>query len=808
MYAEILLPLNLEKTLYYSVPQMFTDKINIGIRVVVELRGQLYTALVFSILDKIEDRYSTKEIIDILDDNPCVNNYQLTLWKWIAEYYCCTMGEVMRVALPSALKIESDTKIELINSQDSDCELNDEEFIICEALRNCKEITVNDVANILDKKKVMPTLNKMIDKGLIGIFKEYSQRYTPKIEPFIFAYTEEKFVENAIIATKKREKQRILIMAFLSLGGEKNGIGKKKLLNYSGISSSVLDTLVKNKILKIKNLEVERIKGQSADEPIKALSDIQDKAKNDILKGFENGKTVLLHGVTGSGKTEIYVDLIRSVIEKGGQALYLLPEIALTTQLISRLKKYFGEKIGVYHSKYSDLQRAEIWNRVSGNVKNRFDIIIGARSAIFLPFENLKMIIVDEEHDSSFKQTDPAPRYNARDTALVLGNICGANVLLGSATPAVESFFNAQEDKYQLVTLNKRYDNVPLPEISIVNIKDAYASGKMKGHFSQELIDAINDSLDRKEQVILFQNRRGYAPMVECRDCGYTPQCSHCDVSMTYHKNSDSMRCHYCGYSVPRPVVCPKCGSIRLDTKGFGTEQVQIEAEELFPDAKILRMDSDTTSGKNSYQNIITAFENQEANILIGTQMLSKGLDFDHVSLVGILNADNTFKNESFRAYERGFQLLSQVSGRSGRKSQGQVLIQTYEPLHPVIQNVISYNYTSMYESILAERSKFFYPPFCRMARIVFKHKDPNVVSVGADLYANELKNKWKGEVLGPEFYHIPRINNLYIKHLYLKFPPYVSLSGTKTALRRLADILTNAKEYKSLRIIIDIDPS
>ncbi|MDD4819928.1 MAG: primosomal protein N' [Flavobacteriales bacterium] len=807
MNAEILLPLNLEKTLSYSVPEVFREKISIGMRVVVELRGRLYTAIVVSLTKDNEDNLASKEIIDILDDSPCVNTLQLRLWKWIAEYYCCTTGEVMRAALPSALKIESDTKIELLQKQWSDTELNDDEYIICEALENSQEITVKDVVDILGKKNVMPTLNRMMNNGLICIFKEYVERYRPKTENFVFAVNENNFAENAINATEKREKQRTLIMAFLSLNGLNKGVSKKKLLDYSGVSSAVLDTLIKNKILKIVSLEVDRIKGESADNPIKELSDEQKNAEKEILNGFEKGKTVLLHGVTGSGKTEIYVDIIRSVIEKGGQVLYLLPEIALTTQLISRLKKYFGEKIGVYHSKYNDMQRAEVWNRTGKAAKNRFDIIIGARSAIFLPFENLKLIIVDEEHDSSFKQTDPAPRYNARDTALILGKISGSNVLLGSATPAVESFFNALDNKYQLVSLEKRYGDVPLPHISVVNIKDAYALKQMNGHFSIQLIEAINTTLENKEQVILFQNRRGYAPVVECRDCGWTPKCSHCDVSMTYHKHSDNMRCHYCGYSSARPVVCPVCGSVRLETKGFGTEQVQIEAEKLFPDAKILRMDLDTTGAKNSYQNIITTFENREADILIGTQMLSKGLDFDHVALVGILNADNTFKNESFRAYERGYQLLSQVSGRSGRKNEGEVIIQTYDPLHPVIQNVISSDYISMYHSVIGERKNFFFPPFCRMARIVFKHKNIDTVNIAADLYTQELKKVWTGEVLGPEFYHIPRINSLYIKHIYLKFPSEVSLSGTKKTLRYLADVLSCTKEYRSLRITIDIDP-
>lgn len=812
-YVEILLPLNISTCMTYVMPEGCIFGGNYGKRVAVELKGAIYTGIILAEHRNAPQGYEPKRVIEILDEEPAVNARQIDLWRWTASYYACTMGEVMRAALPSALKIESSTKIELLDHSAPETELSDDEFMVCEALENNKNLTVDDVSSILGRKNVLPLLRKMMQKGLVSVFREYAERYRPHMENFVYIcgsyFSEEGGTEKAMEATARSDKQRALLMAALGIKAQgKEPLTRKELTEYCGTSPAVLDTLVKKGILEVRREETDRIKGRPSDKPIKSLSAEQEQALKKIKDCFVDGKTALLHGVTGSGKTEIYVRLIKETLEKGGQVLYLLPEIALTTQLVGRLKQYFGEKIGVYHSKYNDMQRAEVWQRVKSDGGNRFDIIMGARSAVFLPFDKLSLVIVDEEHEQSYKQQDPAPRYHARDTAMVLASISGAYVVLGSATPSVESYYNASQGKYSLVSLPHRYADVALPEINVVNIKEAYAAGKMKGHFSHELIERTREAIDGGRQVILFQNRRGYAPVVECLDCGWTPQCRHCDVSLTYHKHSDNMRCHYCGYSEPRPQRCPQCGSARLDTKGFGTEQVETEAAKLFPQARILRMDLDTTGGKNSYQSIITSFENGQADILIGTQMIAKGLDFGNVSLVGILNADNSFKNADFRAFERGYQLLSQVAGRAGRRERGQVVLQTYEPEHEVVRNVMSGDYASMYCEVIKHRQQFTYPPFCRMIRVVLRHRETETLDAAGAVFAEQMRRILPDNILGPDYYHIPRINSLYIKHLYIKLPQDVSLKGVKEYLTKLSSAFSSSREYRAVRITIDVDPA
>ena len=805
MYADILLPLNIENALTYHVSEALCDDIAVGKRVVVELRRGIYTGLVVKVNTPKPDSYLPKDIIEILDDRPCVNINSLKLWHWVAKYYCCTTGEVMRAALPSAMKIESTTKIEINSSFEDESLLNDQQFLIYEALGNNGELSIDDVAEILNKKHVIPIIKDMIDKGAVSIFKEYNERYRPKTENYLYLHPSFD-AEVAMNLTKRSAKQRDALMAYLSLS-QKGRVRKKDIIDYANVSYPVIDALIKKEILVQRVENIDRITDKRETSEIKSLSDAQKKALENIETGFRDNKTVLLHGVTGSGKTEIYIDLISRTIEKGGQCLYLLPEIALTAQLIERLKKHFGARVGVYHSKYNDMERAEVWLRSMSRDENRFDVIIGARSAVFLPFDDLRLVIIDEEHDPSFKQADPAPRYNGRDTALVAAQIYGANVLMGSATPAVESYYNATSGKYHLVRLTERYQGVNLPQITTVNIREAYATGDMRGHFSTTLINGIKDALLSSRQVLLFQNRRGHSPIVECLQCGWVAECSHCDVSLTYHSNTDSMKCHYCGYEQSRPRTCPVCGGMHLDTRGLGTQQVEEEARRLFPDARILRMDSDTTTGKESHTRIINAFEKGEADILIGTQMVSKGLDFDRVALVGILNGDNTFKSSDFRSYERGFQMLCQISGRAGRKDTGRVILQTYDPTHTVIRNVCRTDYENMYHDIMRERSEFYYPPLCRMIRVVLRHKDPHILDVACRTYSSWLSQLYQGTIIGPQDNHIPRINNLYIKHLFIKIPQRENPAVVKEVIRRVTGALTREKSFRTVRITIDVDP-
>lgn len=805
MYADILLPLNIENTLTYHVPEGMRGDIAVGKRVVVELRRGVYTGLIVDTNVKKPDTYIPKDIIEILDREPCVSRNCLKLWNWVGRYYCCTSGEVMRAALPSAMKIESTTKLELNGDFKDESILTDEQFLIYEALGNNSELSIDDVAQILDRKNVIPIIKDMIDKGAVSIFKEYNERYRPKSESYLYLHPSFE-IEEAMKLTKRSSRQREALLAFLSLNND-GRVKRKDLTGLHGITYATIDALVKKEILELKIENIDRLNAEGQTSEIKTLSMAQQKALEEIERGFDEEKTVLLHGVTGSGKTEIYIDLISRTIEKGGQCLYLLPEIALTTQLIERLKKHFGSRVGVYHSKYNDMERAEVWLRTMSQKENRFDVIIGARSAVFLPFNDLRLVIIDEEHDPSFKQMDPAPRYNGRDTALVLAHMCGAKVLMGSATPAIESYHNTTSGKYHLVELKERYQGVIMPSITLVNIREAYSTASMKGHFSTTLIEGIKDALSSSRQVILFQNRRGHSPIVECLQCGWVAQCSHCDVSLTYHSHSDSMKCHYCGYEQSRPRTCPVCGGMHLDTKGLGTQQVEEEARRLFPDARILRMDSDTTTGKDSHLRIITAFEKGEADILIGTQMVSKGLDFDRVALVGILNADNTFKSSDFRSYERGFQMLCQISGRAGRKDAGRVILQTYDPTHPVIRNITRTDYINMYHEIMRERKEFYYPPYCRMIRVVLRHKDPYTLDVASRTFASWLSQLYRGTIIGPEDNPIPRINNLYIKQLYIKIPMGENPSGVKDIIRRVSSAITREKTFRTVRITIDVDP-
>ena len=825
LFVDVLLPLPVKGTFTYRVPFLLNDEIRKGQRVVVQFgRKKLYTALVLNIHEKVPETYSVKYILSILDPIPIVNDVQMNFWKWMSEYYLCTKGEVMNVALPSALKLASESSIILHPEFDGEISgLSERERNITEALHNRSKLTISEATEIAELQKIFPLIKNLIEKKVILVEEEIHDSYKPKKETFVRLSEKYKDEENLKVLFEELSirafKQLELLMSFIKLTENdiQNGEVKRPLLLKSvNGSASQINSLVKKGIFEIKTKTSSRLEireSSSSAEEIE-LNQYQKKSFEEINNAFKEKDVVLFHGVTSSGKTEIYIKLIKEVIAKGKQVLYLLPEIALTTQIISRLQKYFGENIGVYHSKYSNNEKVEIWNNVlnnqykSKNQKNSYKIIIGPRSAMFLPFNNLGLVIVDEEHDTSYKQYDPAPRYNARDSAVYLAIMHKAKAILGSATPSLESYFNTQTGKYKLVELMHRYGGVQMPEIKIANLKQEIRQKTMKSHFSSFLIDHIKQALEDKKQIILFQNRRGFSLRLECEVCNWVPECLNCDVTLTYHKHNNQLRCHYCGYSTKVPDKCPSCGSTALMMKGFGTEKVEDDLSIILPEARIERMDLDTTRSKYSYQRIINSFEEREIDILVGTQMVTKGLDFDNVSVVGILNADNLLSFPDFRSQERSFQLMAQVSGRAGRKGkQGTVIIQTYNPKHQTIQNVINNDYNKMYLSELSDRYKFNYPPYYKLILLKLFHKDYHDLNKGASYLAKILKQKFGKRVLGPEYPLVSRIKNRYIKTILIKVEREVSVKQLKSELLNEIENFRSHNEHKKIHVVIDVDP-
>ncbi len=779
-------------------------------RVAVEFgKSKVYTALVYSIHNEAPIGYEAKEIHQILDETPIVNGIQLKHWEWISEYYMCSLGEVFRAALPSAFLLESETEIELVSDFSNEEALSDEEFLVFEALQHQSRLSIFQVIEILGKKAVFPIIKNLIEKSVILVKEQIYEQYKPKLIKYVRLTTQwssnEKLSE-LLEALSRAKKQRDVVLTYFQLNALKKPIKAEKPQETSNSSVAVLKSLVDKGVLEFYFIQTDRINFNGNSSRLKELTEHQEAAYNAIKTTFKTKQTVLLKGVTSSGKTEIYVKLIKKLLDTKKQVLYLLPEIALTTQLIERLQYYFGEYLSVFHSKYSMNERVEVWNNVLEN-KEKAQLILGARSSMFLPFSNLGLIIVDEEHEPSFKQYDPAPRYHARDAAIVLANQHKANVLLGSATPCIETFYNAQQGKYGFVELNRRYGDVLLPEIELVDIKEKHRKKRMKGHFSDRLLEMITDALDNKEQVILFQNRRGYAPVIECETCGVSPQCPQCDVSLTYHSFRKELRCHYCGYKQAMQHNCGACGSEKLNSKGFGTEQIEMELYDLFPEAKIGRMDLDTTRGKYGYQKIIGQFEAQEIDILVGTQMLSKGLDFANVSLVGIMNADSMLNFPDFRAHERSYQLMVQVSGRAGRvKKRGKVAIQTFNPFHQILQQVSTNSFEEMYKEQLGERWQYQYPPFFRLMKITLRHKDFNRVDEGAHWLGKSLISIFGEFVLGPSTPSISKIRNYYIRTLVIKVPQKQSLRITKKNILRIKNSFQAVKEFRPIKFNIDVD--
>jgi primosomal protein N' (replication factor Y) len=773
-------------------------------------KSKIFTALVSDIHQIAPTAYEAKEIYQILDDEPLVTQKQLNHWQWIAEYYMCSLGEVMRSALPSAFLLESETQVVKNLQFNNESLLTDDEFLIFEALGHQSTLPIHKISDILDRKRVLPILNALLDKKAIVLKEEITEQYKPKLVKFIRLnqkYIGENALNELLDSLSNAKKQRNVLLSYFSLqASTKKPIKQCVLKEKSKVSTPVIKALIKKEIFEVYTIQTDRINFDEATEVVKELSDIQDDAYVEIKKSFKDKEVILLHGITSSGKTEIYVKLIDEVLNQGKQVLYLVPEIALTTQLIQRLQRYFGNRISVFHSKYSLNERVEVWKNTLNNSK-KAQLILGARSSVFLPFNELGLVIVDEEHETSYKQFDPAPRYHARDTAIVLANLHKAKVILGSATPSIESYFNTQQEKYGLVELNRRFGNLLLPEIELVDIKEGYRKKRMTGHFSERLMTLIQEALEENEQVILFQNRRGYSPIVECKTCGIAPQCPNCDVSLTYHKFKNELRCHYCGYNKAMPEACGACGSPNLDTKGFGTEQIELELQELFPEAKVGRMDLDTTRGKYGYQKILNAFQEHEIDILVGTQMLSKGLDFANVSLVGVLNADNMLNFPDFRAHERSFQMLTQVSGRAGRaKKRGKVAIQTFNPFHQILQQVTTNDYNKMYKEQLDERHQYMYPPIIRLIKITLKHKDYTKVDMASQWLGKSLINTFGDNVLGPTSPAISRIRNQHIKTIIIKLPKERSLKQSKSVVQKIKNSFQSIADYRAIRFNIDVD--
>ena len=819
-FAEVVLPLPIQGYFTYRIPHSFVDEMAVGIRVVVQFgKKKIYTALVKSIHENIPQDYTPKYILAILDSSPITHPVQFEFWEWMASYYMCSVGEVMNAALPSALKLGSETSLVLnpdyIGDPDS---LTEREFLIYEAVQIQQKITLSDVSKIVDLIKIYPLIRTLIEKGVVLQEEELNDPFRPKITEFIQfseAYFDDKNLEEAInTLEKKAHKQLEIVLSLIQLSKRftKNpaSVKKKDLLAKSGASSPQLKSLVEKGIIVIEKKVISRLPEYNSSSKIADIifSEAQETAYTQLKESLCDKTVSLLHGVTGSGKTELYIKAISETIEQGKQVLYLLPEIALTTQIITRLRRYFGNKVGIYHSRYNMHERAEVWHRVNKEASKSYQIVLGARSALFLPFYDLGLIIIDEEHDYSFKQFNPAPRYNARDAAIWLAHKHGAKVILGSATPCIETYYNARSGKYGLVELNERFGGLELPEVQVADLKTAHKRKEMHTHFSDFLLKHIDEALKNKEQIILFQNRRGFSLRLECEACGWIPQCISCDVSLTYHKHFNQLRCHYCGYNKKVPTHCPECGSAKVTMKGFGTEKIEEDLSILYPNHRIERMDLDTTRSKNAYQRIIHDFENQHIDILVGTQMVTKGLDFDNVSLVGVLSADSMINFPDFRSFERSYQLMAQVSGRAGRKKkQGKVVIQTFNPFHDAIRYVMDNNYQAMYQSQILERKNFHYPPFYRLINISLRHRDPVILNKAADVLAVDLRHHFGNSILGPEYPLVSRVKNLFIKQIMVKMQRGQQFSQMRITLQNSLYAFEGLQEYKSIRISIDVDP-
>ena len=805
-YIDVILPLPIKQKFTYQVGEEHLDKIQMGCRIAVPFgRSKIYAGIVDAIHHTKPD-YEVKFALDVLDESPIVSEKHVALWQWMADYYMCSLGEVMNAALPSSFKLASETTIVLHPDWDKDTsKLKDSEYLIIEALQLQKRLKIQEIAQILQRKTILPFIKKMQDLKLVEIEEEVFERFRPKIRKMLRLRSGIKSTDaKSILGSHRRSPKQEEFLEKLLLESDVE-VPFHPFCKRFGFKTSYAKGLVDKEIIELYDVEVNRlVQEQMQGAPLAELNDEQIS----VLQALRNSdkQVNLLHGVTSSGKTEVYIHLIQEMIDSGKQVLFLVPEIALTTQLVARLKYAFGDLVGVYHSRFGMNERAELWRDVKSNL--RFPIIIGARSSVFLPFEDLGLIIVDEEHESSFKQQDPAPRYQARDVAVYMGYHYKAQVLLGTATPSLETAYNVNKEKYGIHSLRKRYGGFSLPKIHTVDIAHAYKRRRMNGHFSEALLSSIQNTLDKGEQVLLFQNRRGFAPQQECQSCGHVPQCKHCDVSLTYHKSSHSLRCHYCGYSEKTSTSCKACSKQDVKLKGFGTEKIEDELQTLFPDRVIRRMDLDTTRKKDSYENLLNAFEDQEVDILVGTQMISKGLDFSHVGLVGVLSADQMLNFPDFRAFERAFQMLCQVSGRAGRKqSNSEVIIQTFQPDHEVLKLVEDHNYKDLLKGQLIERQAFRYPPYHRLIHIMVRHRNRRVVEQASSLLAKSMRTVFEHRVLGPEYPAFERLKGYYQKQILLKVERSLSYPDSKDKLNRFVNGLLSHPSARGVKVRVDVDP-
>ena len=810
-FVDVLLPLPLPKPYTYAISGEEFDRVTSGFRVLVPFgKRKWYTAIVVKKHNVAPQTYEAKKILFVFEERPLLLEKQLLFWKWMASYYLCPMGSILKAALPSPLLLESESEIIISESPpNKDYELTNEQKAICKAIES-SPMSVGEIASITERKNNMPLVLKLMALGYIEIHQKLVSKYIPKKSRYIRLsnkFQDEKAFEELFSVLKKAPKQTDVILSLLTKPKEEWVIASK-IKKQANVKSTVLRTLIGKEIIEEKWEQHDRLHFSAEQTQIvKDLSEAQQESLGKIRKAFRHKNVVLFQGVTASGKTEVYMELIEEILAQNKQVLYLLPEISLTSQIVQRLLLRFNEKVSVYHSKFSIQERTEIWQNICLEKANT-QIIVGARSALLLPFTKLGLVIVDEEHEASYKQFDPAPRYHARDSAIYMAQLFDAKVILGSATPTVESTHNAQMGKYGWVQLKQRYGKAQFPKIECISLKEAHRKKQVKGVFTNELIEAMQNVLAAKGQIILFQNRRGFAPIVECLSCGHAPCCTQCDVTLTYHKTTNQLHCHYCGYHTPMPSQCHACGMPTLETKGVGTQQIQAQVENLFPKVKVARMDWDSTRGKYDFEKIIEAFTAQQTQILVGTQMLVKGLDFSNVNLVGVLNADHLLHFPNFRAHERCFQMLVQVAGRAGRSEKpGRVLVQTFQPHHPVIQQVVQYNYEDLFEQQLKERKQFEYPPFCRLIRVTLKNKNFQSLNQSTEWYANVLKQLLSVKILGPTFPPISRIRNLYLKEILIKIDSNHSVNSTKKHILKVQQSFESIAAFKSTRINIDVDP-
>lgn len=811
-YADIILPLALPKRTYtYAVPDSLQELVMPGVRVEVQFgRSRLYSGLVEKIHDLAPD-YAVKPIISVLDEVSMVTRKQLELWDWMAQYYCSTLGEVMSAALPGRLKLSSETR--LVRNEhygDDFSDLDDDEYLISEALLIQQEISVEDARKILNRKTVFPVIQRLLNRGTLFLREDLQEKFQARkvtgVRMGQRLRGQEHLMREIFDELQSKDRQLEIMMAFLVLEKSRPFVRKRELLDKAEVSESSLRTLVKKGILELYDQEVSRLGGFGSEvAEADNLSAQQEQALAEIGTHFEDKSVVLLSGVTGSGKTRVYVELIQRAVREGGQALYLLPEIALTTQIISRLQKVFGDDVVVYHSKINSQERVEVWKAAQAGKP----VILAARSGLFLPFKNLKLIVVDEEHDPSFKQYDPAPRYHARDSAVYLAGLYGAKTLLGTATPSLETWHNVLSGKYGLVEMKDRFSGVEMPEVSVVDLREQLKTRQMQSIFSKPLLDKLAETISRGEQAILFQNRRGYAPVLKCEVCDWNAMCKHCDVSLTYHKLTNRLRCHYCGYTDNPALLCPACGSGKISLKGFGTEKIEDELKLFLPEARIARMDMDTAGARSGLIALLNDFEERRIDILVGTQMVTKGLDFENVGFVGVLAADSLTRFPDFRAGERAFQLLTQVSGRAGRKKKrGQVLIQAYDPQHPVIKEVLNHDFNSFVQRELAERQEFHYPPYYRLIQLELRHKDPQTVNAAAAYFAAALRDKLGDRVLGPVIPNIARVRGFFGQDIMLKLEKSAGiLNQSKQLIRHVTEILNGKQGFSQVTVSVDVDP-